>query len=329
MNECEVCAFISSPFQLLNAWEYCLQHEAASDVFYVGDCASLGAVQVRKTADLLGVRLKMQTCKECDLERYVRRHCAGKSYSRVIIGDVRDYHLLSLVSQLKVDHCVIIDDGNSSLRLPDIWRRQKSIVGRLKNVFCSLGFLQVAVLPSGAALFTMYDGLEPFCRAARWRFEPNNFRGVKARANSGLPKGRVALLVGGCQVELGILPQDRYFRMVSDAQARSGGEVVYIPHRRESAEKLELLRRYGMNVSAVEYPLELHLALLNPREIHLYGFYSTIFDSVPRIFEDRKVAARIYQMDPQHVKNEMRAELVRLVYPRYEKYHGYEIVEAP
>lgn len=119
------------------------------------------------------------------------------------------------------------------------------------------------------------------------RLVRNEFTYLRRGAPKVTDPARVYFL-GGCLVELGIVSEKTYDRMLdAAAEMYRGREVTYIPHRREDSSRLERLRsRLGWKTEVLPVPVELFLLQADVLPSVLACTYSTALDSCFALFPE-------------------------------------------
>lgn len=106
---------------------------------------------------------------------------------------------------------------------------------------------------------------------------------------------------GGDLSELNLLSRDQEFsllEMVINYYISKNKELVYISHRREAVEKLELIRNeFNIDVITFGNPTEIHFLLMESHPNDIASFVSTALFTVSKIFDFASVKAFYLPMD--------------------------------
>lgn len=225
---------------------------------------------------------------------YVRRLNRIKKYlgevEYIFVGYPRYVYMRHFINITPHKEVFLLDDGNATIRLAKERREpvttqddvgwKKGLKRSAKRIFQGVKDDRIEAL----GFFTIYN----IVAGINDSVVKNNFDYVRSRLNL-LEMTDVIYFLGSPISEVGILSQDKYLDYLKRVKAYyKGNKIVYIVHRRENKNKLELIEReLGLDVLLYDYPIEYQLAMVGPRPAILASFLSSALDSCSLIFEQQ------------------------------------------
>jgi len=209
------------------------------------------------------------------------------SINYIFIGDVRYIYMKHFMNIVPHNEIVVLDDGIATIKIAEdrkkgvLENKNDSVIKKLK--LYSKKIFQGVKNKSKNSLcfFTMFD----VAPGENDRVIKNSFEHIRSAIDL-LPVSDEVYFIGSPVSETGILSRDECFmHMRRVIKYFSNKKIIYIAHRRESAEKLNMIKN-DLNLSVVlfDYPIEYQLALIGPRPKVLASFVSTALDSCRLIF---------------------------------------------
>ncbi|RDH81536.1 MAG: hypothetical protein DIZ80_15780 [endosymbiont of Galathealinum brachiosum] len=235
----------------------------------------------------------------------------------IVVGYTNYVYMNHFINVTPHRELVFLDDGNGTL---DLSEKRKNGFNKNSNIKLSKKIkLYGKRLIQGikeqeedkACFFTAYD----ISVRSTDRVVKNEFNYLRSNVDS-LPTIDEAYFIGSPLSEITIITQDEYLTQLSKVKKYFGQKpLIYIAHRRDSAEKLDLIKnKLGIKVVLFDYPIEYQLAFIGPRPIVLASFYSAALDSCRLIFGDelKIISFRL------NMENSIIREKVESIYASYE-----------
>lgn len=250
----------------------------------------------------------------------------GLEWQRIFVGEVRSWAATRLVDLLNPPEVLVLDDGNATLAVHAEMAPEKggrsSAIGRLVSPRAELldkilGGLFRPFTNRGNDLyghFTCFD-LVPHCpeqQIVKHQFE--NLRRLTASKHT---NEKEVLFFGGPLAEIGVLVLQEelaYLKQIRRYYAGHGQVVKYVPHRRESSNKLEQICGLGYVVERFDAPAEIAILGRQNLPARVASFYSTALYSVSRLVDLQ--GADAFLLEEQLIGARHRDE-VRHVYDAY------------
>lgn len=323
---------VESPLQLLNANEakYKFNIHSEESVLLVFD-----GVSKRNFAQIKQMVRKSEWQKvyyfkntQKSLSRYFNLLYLKKvlktyeKHDRIFIGEYRSDLMRDFIHKSNSSEYFLIDDGNYSLILHNIIRNEEGIRSQLtkKRLLLNKLFGLDDRDLFDIIFFTVYDekSKEPFIH--------NNYELIKSKLKSNNLTNKI-YFIGNNTPELNIVSEKVYLKSLSEVKKYYKEQIYYIPHRRESLEKIERIKNeLGFEVLNFDLPIE--WAILTSRELpsEVASFFSSALDNCYLIF-GHKIKFKAFRM-PVSVISESRKQLFKLNFNRYEQYEeNFEIIE--
>ena len=252
---------------------------------------------------------------------------------RLFMGDYASDLMRHLAHRAGARKFVVLDDGNSTLRI-DRARRDPAVpyhfmphsfadwVKHLaKTRLCGTN----RSLLDRLTFFTVY-GLEPDYRT---EVVPNTYRHLRGRLHV-LSVNEETHFLGAALPDKNLMSEDVYLSYLQRALSRLGsGPVVYWPHRLETASKLaRISSELGIEVRESTMPVECRLCSAPSVPKLIAGFFTSAFDTCRALVGDR-IGMRSFYIDPSDCAPSVRAD-VEEFYRHYDSYTpgNFELVRA-
>jgi len=252
---------------------------------------------------------------------YVRRLNKLSRYlgevNYIFVGYTRYIYMSHFINVTSHKKLVLLDDGNGTLELVKQRNQSFSTVSGIsfkkklkrnaKRFFQGVKDEE----KNSACFFTVYD-IKP---GLNDKVLKNDFSYLRSNVGT-LPDSDDVYFIGSPLSEVGIMSQTSYLDNLGKVKKYfSDSKLVYISHRRDSAEKLELIKSdIGIDVVSFEYPIEYQLAFIGPRPKILASFFSAALDSCRLIFSD-KLTVISFRLD---MTDSPKREKIESIYASYE-----------
>lgn len=311
----KVIAVVFTPLQALNLVEYSRRFGRQIDVVMVGVFSS-GIephirTQIETTLSTFNPReviyheSELRTNGPMGARRLIasaagafQAHLTAGPYE-FVVGEYRSHFAWAVLHSLKslVQRVIVVDDGSATLRIdrrrrsalrsPDA-RRQKLAVLML----LAMG-IRAAVPSTGLTFFTTYaidDHIASGDAIVR-----NDYQTLSAELRNLPPDDDSVYVIGG--PHWGSMPRAWQAGEVEKADLElalelsrfaaeyTGMEVLYMAHRRESAEKLDAIRK-EFRVVTPTVPFEIYPRVLGKRPRAIVGYYSSVIITAAELLGD-------------------------------------------
>ncbi|MEU8892407.1 hypothetical protein [Streptomyces sp. NPDC048442] len=308
-------AFVESPVQLLNVleWAHVSAHDMAEvTVVVLSPRDPMSRGQLRRMAELArdeGCAVRWEEAREgagAPLRTVGGLAPALRRAERVVIGDPFSRYVQLLLTLVRAQALVVVDDGTATMEFAGQLARGERLV-RWHRRGSRPGLRELL--------------LAPVTTSARRRLAPGPRRTVElftampvtealpgitvtsndlawTRARFGPPRiTRSADLVGTSLVETGVVDLEHYLRAVRSLTL-SHGATRYFAHRRESTDKLHRLAlETGLEIVRPDLPLEV-IARRGPIGRTILSFPSTVVHTLPRALVGTDVKVAVCDIDP-------------------------------
>ena len=212
----------------------------------------------------------------------------NKNNTKVYIGEYRNYLFCLVAKVISKEKIVLLDDGSATIMLQKkLFSKGIGLRSFYKNTKPYILFLVYSYLfsfdfdDSPPNLFSVFN-LEP------WLFsQQKNIR------QKSIPV-EVSLLdrfyfFGAKYSEAGLLDLKVELELLKNtfdySYKKYGKAIVYISHRDDSAEKLEIISSLGVEVKSLGQPCEEYFKIHKCVPKYIGGFYSTSLISLPTLFK--------------------------------------------
>ncbi|MNZ75111.1 hypothetical protein D3C78_935820 [compost metagenome] len=275
---------VETPFQLLCAYEYLnlkkinpkiviRKSSVGANDFQIdsmlGDMGRLDAVQIiirpRRAMDFFKCVLKLLPIFFVNYEEVV----LGSYFSGV------QRKIARLVSKRGV---VLLDDGVASVLADKVISEKE---------------------PGVYSAFSIF----PLRAASYRRVESNSFKAVSERYDCYVQEDLSCFFIGQSLVDIGAIDMDSYVRAVKVcAEATNGSMLNYIPHRTESAECIDMVKKIdGVRVFPTDCAIEYYMLKERIKPVNVYSVISTALYSIATIYPD----SGVFCVQPKRLKSSM------------------------
>lgn len=299
-------AFVYSPLQALNLFEYCRRFDRQVDVVVVGGVEALEPSSRTQLDEVLSlVRPRVILYREwgywshwpkgarralADGLSALLAHLSDRPYE-FVVGEYRSAYSWAVLHRLKglARKVVVIDDGTAMLRIDrrrSPLRSRKALRQKAKSLlFLAYGIPGVVPRP-GVTFFTTYaidDRVAVGDMIVR-----NDYRTLSAELRALPPDDDFVYVIGTPHREVGVVDEgdvDLALELARFAAEVTGKKVVYVAHRREGARKLDVLRN-EFTVVMPNVPFEIYPRVIGKRPRVVVGYYSSLFVTIADLLGD-------------------------------------------
>jgi hypothetical protein len=231
-------------------------------------------------------------------------------FTKIFISEYRSWYHRKFWDVLAPKENYVLDDGSNTVELQKsyfptgkYYELSKGLKKKLKQIYFKLISIFLynnrdASSHKDINLFTCFD-LEPYSRSQK--VIKNNFSFIKKNASKKHVDESKVYFLGGNLSDLNLLSRDKELSLLESVINYYKGinkELVYIPHRREAAEKLELIRnRFNVDVMTFTYPAEIQFLLMETHPHGIASFVSMALFTVSKMFDFGSVEAFYLPMD--------------------------------
>lgn len=208
-----------------------------------------------------------------------------------LLGEYRSLAAKSIVNIIKPESVFVVDDGNASLRINRILPATV-FTEKLKTLFAYSLSLNTKIRDE-ITLFSVYDMREKL--SLKDTFISNDYRFLKQRMLD-YPASPKEFIIGSPLKAAGVVEDDIKLTLslidnIMENSSASKKQLIYVSHRRESANKLAMIAEYGIEVVSLAYPFELYALINNENAVKIHGFYSSLFTNLLRLNDQVIVTA--------------------------------------
>lgn len=272
--------FVESPLQLLNAFEAISYYKIKTYRIVVRLSGnSQSDVQIIHTAELLSlnpvnVKYIHIRASERTIFDYIKALLVSFRYllvnvKYVFIGNLDSSLFNVVVPQISRDKVIFLDDG------------AKTIIHSYRNY---------AAFKKCFTMFKSSNDSDSQCGL-------NQYDNLKQKILMQCPviDASAVFFLGQKLSEIGLITEELYLSILRDVVQRYPGvEIYYIPHRGESAEKIEVIKSLGnIKVLVLDYPVELYGICNKQIPSKVISFYSTALYSMSVIYGIKSEAIKI------------------------------------
>ncbi|WP_156888318.1 hypothetical protein [Spirochaeta cellobiosiphila] len=242
---------------------------------------------------------------------------------KVFIGEVRNLYFRLLAINLKPRLIYKVDDGASSIHIQYHYLK-KGYYPKINNllkeytkyIYIKIRYGLILPLKFKFHLFTIFD-LDPH-RNQKKMSNYYSYLNSLIKNNENTKRKNVIYFMGAPLSEDGRISEEYFImkmRQVSDKFEISGNNIVYIPHRRESDSKLNILNEMGYEVERWDDIAELGFKKRGILPSKIISFYSTTLITIPLIYG---CSAESVELDLTQVREQDRGD-IKLIYNEYRK----------
>ena len=261
--------FISSGFQLLNAYEYCKSQSTECNYYAFYDSVHVKR-QILNTANYLNIE-KIYLIKRIPVLTYFYLLLFFLSKTEnFIFGNLQDNYMLFLSKLISYKNIILVDDGISTI---NSYKYYKSKDYNTNKYPTKLFFFSIFDLEDND--FLIKNNFEYIFKAEKIISEDVYFIG---------------------QPMENILGEIEYYRILSMVKMLNPN-MIYIAHRRDSNKKLLYISDMGITVLKLTEIIELYLikSISLPRKV--ISFYSTALITLKLLFKDKIIVNCISNND--------------------------------
>lgn len=221
----------------------------------------------------------------------LKQMCRAKYQpDRVFIGEYRSWQMFQYFYTLSPHEWFLLDDGNATLHVQKefISKMCQYPVTNLKERFKRAVLMTVLGLNTTKInvvnLFTCFK-LEPF--SSEQKVLMHAFEYTKAKVRDRRVDLSKIFFFGSNLSGIGMLSERReivLLKEIADYYEHRGLTMVYVPHRRESAGKIDKIRK-ALNVEILLFnvPAEIQFANMEILPKGIAAFFSTVLFTLPKI----------------------------------------------
>jgi hypothetical protein len=333
---------IQSPFQLLSAIEaanYFREDDNVLIVCYVPEDKT--NQQIRNVLELYKYWVELIEISSpsnfflrgikllCLMKKLIN---SGFQTDRIFIGEYRSWYMVQFFHNINPKQCFLLDDGNITIELQKKYIPTNKLYGEFSLKVALWEWFLSLILDLNKNkyilinLFTCFD-LKPFNPSQlviRHSFE---FARLLSK-NKGMDHESIYFF-GGNLCELGLLPIRRELKLIEvvrEYYQKMNVKMNYIPHRRESQEKIELIQNeLKINVIRFIFPAEIEMLGRDVLPFGIASFYSTVLLTLPKICSFVSVDAFKFPLTEIPVKYQ--AEIGQ-IYSDYQNTQGIKVLEV-
>jgi hypothetical protein len=300
-------AFVFSPLQALNLYEYCQRTQRRPEVVVVGSASTIEATTRTQIDSVLSL-IKPKNVLHCEWSLWASRPkgarkalTSGAARLRdslecaqsvdIVVGEYRSVYSWAVLRRIRelVNEIVVVDDGTAMLRIDRThqrWLAKKQWRQLLKaSIFLLLG-IRGTMPPKKLTFFSAYS-LDT--RLGDGDVLVNNDYASLRHELRNLPVDEEHVyVIGTPHLEVGVVNEgdiDLALELGRFAAAKTGLRVRYMPHRRERAAKLGVISR-EFSVVSPNVPFELFPIAIGMRPKIIVGYYSSLFVTVHELLGD-------------------------------------------
>lgn len=251
-----------------------------------------------------------------------------KMIDKVFIGEYRSWYMRQCFNVLNPEQCFIIDDGANTIAMQKDFiptgkyyeiRDFRSLIRKIINYLSIfLLFYKIPNTRKDINLFTSFD-LMPYSN--KQTIIKHNFEYIKAKMSDKKVLKNCVYFFGSIMTEDNFMEEFVEFEELKKIAnyfiLRGVSEVVYMPHRRESKEKIDKIKKeLNFEIRYNQYPAEIEFILMDEVPEYLASFYSTALHTVSTMIDFKEVLA--FELPYEKISQTYR-EGTREIYETYQK----------
>jgi hypothetical protein len=218
-----------------------------------------------------------------------------KLFNKIFIGEYRSFHMRKFLDYFSKAESFCLDDGNITYQVYNFIKDKKDeyyfnngLKGLLKKIICNVQLILFGLdkleIKREIRLFTCFD------ISKTDKHIIHNFLNIKKNYKISILKNIVYFY--GSYLEILKISQDKqilFLKEVIDFFKKMDLEIVYLPHRLESQEKLNLIKeKLNLKIVKNEFPAEIQLLVDGFIPEYIASFGSSILISLPKMFPEIK-----------------------------------------
>lgn len=261
--------FISSGFQLLNAYEYSKSLSIECNYYAIYDSVDEKR-QILNTANYLNIE-KIYLIKRIPVLTYFYLFLFFFTKAEnFIFGNLLDNHMMVLSKLINYKNIILVDDGIATINNYKYYRSNNNITNKY---------------PKRIIFFSIFDlGSNEFVVKNNFEFI---FKSEKIISEK-------VYFIG--QPMENILGEIEYYRILNTVKMLNPN-MIYIAHRRDSNKKLLNIRDMGITVLKMTEIIELYLIKSSTLPKKVISFYSTALITLKLLFKDEIIINCIFNND--------------------------------
>lgn len=298
---------VESPFQLISAIEASYAHPSSENLLIVKYRPSvsnkinndqLDRLLKLKKWDRL-IKIKHPTSYFISDIKLLSNIKKISNVDLVFIGEIRSWYMRQYCNILKNKGCYLLDDGTATITMQDIVIKNQSYymlksfkfkIKLLLNYLILLFFFRRFYrLNSRINLFTCFNIEKCFPGQI---IEKHNFSYLKKVSSEKRILPRTAYFFGGVEDSENILPEEILFNELAKVKKyydSNGISLIYIPHRRENAQKIRKIKKeIGCKILYFVNPAEVEFIFMHEIPEYISSFCSTALYTVSLMFDYKK-----------------------------------------
>lgn len=331
---------VESPFQLLSAIEANNYFKNEKNIliikYFNNKVNSKNNHQMKLLKDFISWEFIIEiNCNVLNIESdikllfYIRKFVKTYDIDKIFIGEYRSWYMRQYFNVLKANRCFVLDDGNITLELAksylstgkdynfsNTWKRQ------LKRFFnyVIIFFINNCTIPKKRVdidLFTCFNVVQ---YSDKQLLINHSFEFLKKKNKVKSSLQNVVYFIGGRLSEANAMTEeDEFFELkkVKKYFDERKIKIVYIPHRRESINKLNLFKKeLNIEIKHFEYPAEIEFIQMEELPCYLASYMSTALYTVSKMIDFNEVIS--FQLTLNKI-NKIYLEDIITTYEEYKK----------
>ncbi|WP_348799457.1 hypothetical protein [Flavobacterium adhaerens] len=213
-----------------------------------------------------------------------------KNVYYLFIGDYRPDFMIHFGNIVKCNKLIILDDGTATI---DIMKDYLNVDKKRKLKFFLKKYLFDFKLNKNndVEFFSIYSNL-----LLNHKIIHNSYQYFREETIARSINENKVIFLGSCIVELRAIEQDKYFLYLSKIKEYfSNKEIIYIPHRRESELKLELIENeMNIKIEKTASIIELYLIKTKNLPFAVTGFFCSALLNLNILFDGKILINSFY-----------------------------------
>lgn len=248
-------------------------------------------------------------------------------YLYMLIGEFRSHIALNFANKLNVSDVVFLDDGNAIKRAPAIRNVKERRKVRFKKNLLSCFKYNLKVLD----FITYFSAflIDKDLINSKDKLIKNHFIKLSSIKDCTSSEDEYLGVIGSplsaagvCSTENEEMANQVLIEFLQEPLI-NGRKIVYFPHRRENAKKLEYFKKHGIEINKEQAPIE--IKLMKYSNIKLVGFYSSCFETLPLLYPTIEILSII--LPPEFAEINWRS-FVKMQYDTYSQIKNITVVNG-
>lgn len=295
---------IESPFQLLSAIEASKYFNDEKNLFVIKyNKKESNIIQLKKIKNLFKldnvVEIKALISNfDSNIQLFILLKKFAKEsivFNKIFIGEYRSFHMRKFFDYFFKAESYCLDDGNITYQIFQLIKEKKdeyffdnSFKGLLKKNLYTLQSIIFGLNGLGIKrdikLFTCFD------IPKEDKHIIHKFSNIKKKYEVSESKNMVYFY--GAYLEMVGISKEKqveYFKQVIDFFKKLNLEIVYLPHRLENEDKLNLIKdKLNLKIIKNEFPAEIQVLVDGFIPEHIASFASSVLGTLPKMFPEIK-----------------------------------------